>query len=216
MTRADYTHLAIVLDRSGSMAATRNDVVGGLKTLIEEQQKQPGKCTLTLVQFDNMNPCDVMVDMQPIAEVNPNRTDYDPRGGTPLRDAIGRCIVTTGAALAAMPEAERPGMVLVTIITDGEENSSREYSAALIAKMIKEQESKYGWKFNYIGANQDAVVVGSALGFDANNAATYGAEKTAGVFKNLSGKMSSSRERKSAAAMAYNAADRVELAPEEK
>lgn len=171
--REDYTHIAIILDRSGSMSSIRNDVVGGFNKFLEDQQKVPGRCTVTLVQFDTANPYEIMRDMEDIKAVQPLGDDYAPRGGTPLYDAIGRGIVNTGEKLRTLAEGDRPGKVIFVILTDGEENSSKEYTKDKIALMTKEQTDKYKWQFVYLGANQDAMAVGQGVGLLRAQSAGY-------------------------------------------
>ncbi len=77
--------------------------------------------------------------------------------------------------MAALPESERPEKVLFVIITDGEENQSREFTYPKIEGMIKHQTDVYKWDFMYIGANQDAIAVGSKMGISAQSSVSYAA-----------------------------------------
>jgi Mg-chelatase subunit ChlD len=119
----DYTDATLVLDRSGSMAQIRNDMEGVTKTFVEEQAKLPGKCLLSVLQFDS-NAIEWLFQGKPIEQVS--HIPPKPRGATPLLDALGKAIRETGQRLAAMDQAERPGRVLLVVITDGLENASRE------------------------------------------------------------------------------------------
>jgi hypothetical protein len=96
-----------------------------------------------------------------------------PRGGTALLDAVGRAINETGERLAAMPEAHRPGLVVFVVMTDGEENSSREFSKSQIKEKISHQQDKYGWQFVFLGANQDAFAEAGSMGMQAQAAANF-------------------------------------------
>jgi hypothetical protein len=80
-----------------------------------------------------------------------------------------------GAKLAKTSEAERPGKVVIVIMTDGLENSSKEYSPARIAEMIKHQREAYKWEFVFLGANQDAILTGERLNISARSSMTYAA-----------------------------------------
>ena len=92
-------HFHFLLDRSGSMHHLKEDVLGGLNSYIAEQQRDDsssnsthgGNVFFSLIQFDSVNPTDVTVDGLPIQEVKPF-LDYQPRGGTPLYDAIGNTV----------------------------------------------------------------------------------------------------------------------------
>lgn len=112
---------------------------------------------------------------------------FVPRGMTALLDAIGRTINTTGERLAAMAEEQRPGKVIFVILTDGQENTSREMTLEQINQMITRQTEVYNWDFVFIGANQDAIQTGSQLGIGAGNSLSYNAtgEETREVFHML-------------------------------
>lgn len=184
--KSNYTHVSLVLDRSGSMADIAADTIGGFNTLVQSQRDIPGACSVTLVQFDSQA-IETLYDALPVHAVP--RLDADtfvPRGGTPLYDAIGQTINATGKFLKNMPEDQRPAKVVFVIITDGKENSSCEFDQAKVFALIKEQREIYKWEFVFIGANQNAFAVGQSLGVagancltnvanSAGTSATYGA-----------------------------------------
>lgn len=169
MTNKDLTHIEMVLDRSGSMSSCKSDTEGGFNTFIAEQKKVPGECRVTLAQFDNTY--EVVYADRPLAEV-PDLA-LAPRGGTALLDAIGRSINSLGKRLNDTPEEERPGAVVFVILTDGQENSSVEFSLTRIHEMISHQRDTYGWQFMFIGANQDAIQAGASLGIARGMSITY-------------------------------------------
>lgn len=159
----DTTDITIILDRSGSMQAIRGDTVGGFNAFLEEQKKLPDPASLSLIQFDHeYEPVYRGIDIREAAQLT--LETFVPRGNTALYDAVGRTIVKTGERLAKLPEAERPKRVLHLIITDGAENASREYTAAMLHSMITEQREKYSWEFVFLGANQDAVLNAQQIG----------------------------------------------------
>ena len=170
----DFTDISVVLDRSGSMEDVRDDTIGGFNTFLKDQKATPGMAALTLVQFDSEY--EIVHAGKPIAEI-PRLTKHTfvPRGSTALLDAIGRTINATGARLAAMPESERPGKVVFVILTDGQENASREFNLGMIHAMISHQSNVYKWQFLFLGANQDAIEAGGLMGVTAANAMTYAA-----------------------------------------
>lgn len=180
MPNPNKTHVTFLLDRSGSMASVRADVIGGFNQLLADQQKLPGQCTVTIVQFDSHNPYDILRDFVPVADIKPLGDEYKPRGNTPLYDAVGRGIVNLGERLAALLEHERPGRVLFVIVTDGLENWSKEYRADQIKRMIEHQQSAYSWDFMYLGTNHDAMLAAGQIGIQLANAANYGEVRTAG------------------------------------
>lgn len=169
MTNPSLTHLYFLLDRSGSMQSIREDTVGGFNAFIAEQRALPGECKVTLAQFDDRY--EVVYADRPIQDVP--SLDLQPRGMTALLDAIGRLVSDAGAALACLPESERPGTVIVGIMTDGLENSSREWTHQAVKALIEQQSKAYSWEFLYLGADQDAIEVGTGLGVPAARSMTY-------------------------------------------
>ena len=115
MTNPHLTHLYFLLDRSGSMNSIVEDTVGGFDAFIAEQRKTPGECRVTLAQFDDAYE-EVYAD-HPIADV-PSLV-LQPRGTTALLDSVARIVLDAGKRLAALPEDQRPGTVIVGIMTDG-------------------------------------------------------------------------------------------------
>lgn len=168
----ELTEIAMVLDRSGSMAEMKPEAVGGFNAFLQSQQQLPGEAKLTLVLFDHEYI--VAYDGRPIKDVSPlDDHTYVPRGTTALLDAIGRTINTIGERLDKTPEPERPGKVIVAILTDGLENASQEFKPKQIRSMIEHQRIKYAWEFVYLGANQDAIEVGESIGVAPGCAVTF-------------------------------------------
>ena len=169
MTDSTYTAIAVLMDRSGSMADIRDDAQGALSAFIADQSKLPGRCTIRLSHFD-----DAYEDVYPSTPVS-SAPAYEliPRGTTALLDGIGRLVVDFGAELASMPEDQRPGTVIVIIQTDGHENASQDWTRERIFELITEQRSRYGWTFIFLGADQDAIDSGSQLGVAAGDSLTW-------------------------------------------
>ena len=181
MTDPNYTHVSFILDESGSMGSVRDDVIGGFNTMMAEQRAAEGKLTVSLCKFgthlDNnyqkVYSCVVAAEVPDLSQAT-----FAPSGGTPLLDAVGRHINELGNVLRSMPEQQRPSKVIVVIMTDGQENQSREFtSKAQIAEMIKRQEDEFSWTFVYMGANVDAFGESSAFGVSAKNAVAYTSSK---------------------------------------
>lgn len=174
MTRKDYTDVTVILDRSGSMTDIRSDMEGGFNQFIENQKKLPGTCKVTLVQFDFENGqinIDTIYTAKSIQEVPP--LTLIPRGATPLTDAVGATVTKTGERLSALPEHERPGNVLVLVITDGRENSSKEFSKEQVVRLTDRQEKDYNWGFMYLGANVNAFDEAKGLGIPTASSAPF-------------------------------------------
>lgn len=154
----------IILDESGSMASIHKAAVDGLnETLqtIQSAQKQHGETQehyVTMVFF-NSNGVRSVVENAPIANVQLLRMkDFEPNASTPLFDAMGVSLSKLRYQLNRNDDTQ----VLVTIITDGEENASREYSGSMIKNMVEELK-ELGWFFAYIGANQDVGKIADAM-----------------------------------------------------
>lgn len=179
MTNRNKTEIVVIVDRSGSMTSCRADAEGGLNTFIEQQRNQPGECLLTLVQFDH--DYEFVHSGKPIAEVG--KFTLNPRGSTALLDAVGRAITETGERLAKMPEDDRPGLVVFVILTDGQENASREFRRDQIKQMIEHQTTNYNWQFTYLGANQDAFGEAGSLGISGAAAMNYVPSKSSKAFQ---------------------------------
>lgn len=170
--RDDLTEVAVVLDRSGSMSAMAEEAIGGFNAFLESQRQDPGEVRLSLVLFDHERIA--VCTSAPLAAVRPlDAASYEPRGTTALHDAVATTIDAVGSRLAALPEAERPGRVIVAILTDGLENASSRYSAADVAKRIRHQREKYGWEFLFLGANQDVVLEAAKMAIPAADAIAF-------------------------------------------
>lgn len=134
--------------------------------------RNDGGCTVTTVLFDHR--CELLHDRMDLRAIRPiTEQDYFVGGSTALLDAIGTAIHKISAAQKNTAEAYRAEKVLFVIITDGEENASREYSAAQVKTLIEQQKARFGWEFIFLGANIDAVQTAGRFGIDADRAADY-------------------------------------------
>lgn len=166
MKKTASTEIVVVLDRSGSMAVVRKDMEGGFDHLIEEQKKAPGKCRVTLAQFDDQY--ELVYSGVPVGKV-PKLHLY-PRGYTALLDALGKTINETETRLSSIKEKPQ---VLFVVITDGAENASKEFTGEQVFDMIKHKRDKSHWEFVFLGANQDAIKTATNLGISATNSITF-------------------------------------------
>lgn len=173
-TKQDYTHIAVILDRTGSMESIRDDTIGGFNAFLGEQKQQPGKATLTLVQFDDQDPYEVIHQVKTIQVVPElTRETYVPRASTPLLDAIGRGINDLEKCVADMKEDARPSKLVFVVITDGQENASREFRRDQILKMIQDKEKQFGWQFVFLSADLDSIDDALDHGFQAKAAMAF-------------------------------------------
>ena len=165
--KKDYTHICIVLDASGSMECIENDIKGSFNTFLNKQREEQGKTVFDLFQFSDE--VERLVKSADLALFKDDlMAKYTCSGCTALNDAVCIAIDTMGKEFAEMPETERPENVLCVIITDGQENASKEFSTADVKKRIEHQQNVYQWEFLFLAANQDAFESGSALGIKEN------------------------------------------------
>ena len=150
--KSNFIHVCFIIDESSSMYASVSDVKEGFKKIIDEQKaNNEGTCSISVFRFETTvkEPDYIGKDIKEIS----NELEYNPCGCTALFDGVGTAVDKIGKWLNDMPESERPEKNLIVIMTDGEENSSKEYSSSRIKEMIKHQEDKYSWTFLYIGTD---------------------------------------------------------------
>jgi hypothetical protein len=171
--RSGYTHITLVADRSGSMAAVRSDAEGAVNQFVADQQKVEGDATLILVEFDADRGLDATeLKATPWYHVVHNGDigqcpayTLNPRGNTALLDAVGTAITETGEFLSAIPEDDRPEHVVFVVQTDGQENSSRDWNLDRIREAIKRQTDEFNWQFVFLGMGPDTFAQGHQMGF---------------------------------------------------
>ena len=162
----------LIIDESGSMHAIYEQALSGINETISSiraaQNKFPEQNHfVSVVSFEGHGPQGVKTrrDRVPISKMNYlSRKEYVPGGCTPLYDAIGLSVHHL------QQYVEKDDIVFVTIITDGLENASQEFSRVTIREVISRQREK-GWTFAYIGANQDSVEVAREI--NIKNAMNY-------------------------------------------
>lgn len=185
MTEQHKIFNIIILDESGSMESIKKPTISGFNELVQtihggQKNFLEQKHYVSFITFNGFGiktPLfNVSVDnLQAITE-----DVYRPDSMTPLYDAIGETILKMDGALEM--EKNNPYNVLVTILTDGEENASKTFSGASVAAMIEERR-KRGWVFTYIGANQDVEKVAKTLNIDVSNVLSY--QSTEGGTKDM-------------------------------
>ena len=173
--KKEITELVFVLDKSGSMAGLEGDTIGGYNAMLEKQKAVDGECRITTVLFDNNY--ELLHDRLDIRAVGPmTEKEYFVGGSTALLDAIGRTVSKIGNVQKHTAEGYRAGKVLFVIITDGEENASREYSLEKVRAQIERQKEKYAWEFIFLGANIDAAETAGRFGIAADRAQEFHAD----------------------------------------
>jgi hypothetical protein len=188
-TNADLTLIAVLVDRSGSMAHWRDDMEGGLNAFVESQASEPGDAEITLAQFDTK-----YEPVWPLGPINdaPKYT-LMPRGCTALLDAMGRFITQVGEELAKRDEADRPGKVIVCIVTDSLENSSVDWTRKSVKALVEQQRDQWQWEFVFLGADIDAVQEGASVGVPHRSTLTFDKANARDVYAMTSGWVSTVR-----------------------
>lgn len=159
------TEIICITDRSGSMDAIQHDADGGFNSFIEAQKAVEGEARVTHIWFDTEY--ELLYRALPIANVPPMK--LQPRGGTALLDAIGRTLNEQGKRIKEEGWAD---LVIVCVLTDGGENSSREFTRERVQEMVKHAEAN-GWRFVFLAANQDAFAAARSLGSIGTLAKTF-------------------------------------------
>lgn len=159
-----------VLDKSGSMAPLRDATISGFNEFKNDQAREAGSAVMTLTLFDTA--FNTVASAAPVGDVlDLTSATYRPDGMTALYDAVGHTLRLTDDYVAT----HHPDQVLFVIMTDGEENSSREFSRDRIFKLVEDRQRDAGYDFIYLGANQDSYVSGQAMGIHAGRMLDYDA-----------------------------------------
>ncbi|WP_375562008.1 VWA domain-containing protein [Bernardetia sp. OM2101] len=164
----------IILDESGSMESIKKTIISGFNEVVQTvkgvAKEYPEQAHfITLVTFNSLK-INILLENESVEKLKEiDERQYSPTAGTPLFDAMGNSI----SQLRKITQTHSDYNVLVTILTDGEENSSKEYNGATIKKMVEELKSQ-NWTFTYIGANHDVekfaatISINNTMKFEAN------------------------------------------------
>ena len=177
--RPQPLYVTLILDETGSMQECKGAAISGFNQYVATLREEPAETRLTLTLF-NSKRTEVRYHAVPVERVHDLDVEtYRPRDTTPLYDAIGRTL--TAARLQVPAESRK----LCVILTDGEENASKEYSRAQIFDMIKAYENE-GWTFLYLGADHDVWAAGEELGVAEDNRITFLKDDLDQTFERLS------------------------------
>jgi len=167
----NYTAMLLVVDRSGSMASIRTEMEESLAGLIASQAKEPGLTTIDVVTFDTEQSLDYQMAAPEAVKIV-----IEPRGGTALLDTLFMSIEGFSKSIAALPPHAQPVKKIVVVATDGEENSSTMVKHAAVKELVESKQDHDGFEMVFLGANQDAVLEGTNLGFKADASMTFDAD----------------------------------------
>ena len=168
-----HTDITVILDCSGSMDLIKSSTIEGFNTFLRAHQAEGTNVRITLVKFNHEYML-AFEEKKIKKKYFLNEANFVPNGTTALLDAIGRTIKSVDARIEK--HAVKPG-VIIAIITDGHENSSRFYTQNDIKKTIKKRSDKNNWNFMYLGANQDAIFEGNRLGISSDYSHNFKASK---------------------------------------
>jgi hypothetical protein len=193
------------------MESVKDETISGYNAFIREQKEAGDNASLSLVQFDSQS-IDMLQEFTPIIGVpDLDSHTFQPRGMTPLLDALGKTVNSTGKSLEAIPEANRPDKVVFVVVTDGQENASHEFDKARIKAMIEHQTNVYQWSFVYLGANQDAFTEAAHIGIQMDNAADFAPAAAAAAFAVASSNVADYRRTGQRSSLNYSAPQRARM-----
>jgi uncharacterized protein YegL len=169
----DLTEIVCIVDRSGSMNSIKNDAIGGFNAFLNAHKDSQHRAIMTVIQFDDkyeikyngISPKDIL---------EYDNSTFLPRGSTALYDAIGKTI--TDIDQRRSRDNTSPGKTIISILTDGEENSSREYRLEQIHQII-ENKRNLGWEFIFVSAGLDKFTserIGASFGLPSNRIMSVG------------------------------------------
>lgn len=193
----DLTEIAVILDRSGSMSSIKDDMEGGLWTLVTEQHGLPGRCRMSLYRFDDL--FEIAFAGKPSGEIVREDCELVPRGSTALHDAVVKSLAAIESRIMAEEETERPAIVVIVVITDGHENASRENTAKDSREAIERATKKFGWKFSFLAADPKGFADGRMMagGIRGASVGQYDAGDAPEAYQRFSNQVGSMRAGKS-------------------
>lgn len=158
------TLVNFILDKSGSMESIKSSTVSGFNEYLGTLKKDGNKYSFSLTLFDTN--VERVVTNEPISKVDElSSATYNPDGMTALYDAVCQTIKCI--------KEKKDQKVINIIMTDGQENSSREYTEKEMKSLIEEKEKQGNWTFVYLGANQDSYAVAQKYGIAQGNTVNF-------------------------------------------
>jgi len=172
-------HIHFILDRTGSMAIVKDATISGFNEYVDKLKRDDPDASFSLTLFDTE--AIETFSAQPVLSVEHlNDKTYIPRANTPLWDAVGQVM--------SKSQDNPDTAYLVIVLTDGQENSSKEWDRVNLTTLIKEKEATGRWTFTYLGSNQDAWHEAAQFGAMPGAVQTYAASAagTASAMSNVS------------------------------
>lgn len=166
--RQKITEVEFILDQSGSMHKLKKDTIGGYNSFLEKQKKEEGDCLISTTLFSTTSK-NILFHQDIHSVKDMTKEDYQPHGCTALLDALGNCILEMENHLKKENDDRN---IIFVIITDGLENSSREFNYPTIRKMISAKQEE-GWKFLFLASNIDAGEEAMNIGIRKDNSVCF-------------------------------------------
>lgn len=186
-TGKNGSHVILVVDESGSMSHLRKNTIDSVNEFISSQRKDAIENQIATIvsvfTFDGVNVKCIINKADVKSSPSINEDNYNPIGMTNLNDAFGSVIAQINKELSDINEETRSS-VIIAVMTDGMENTSRSFSVRDINQMVTKCQDK-NWAFVFLGANIDAFSTGAKYGFNTNNTLQYAASD-AGLSASLS------------------------------
>lgn len=173
MKKVQPTKIIFVLDETGSMNSVLHETIEGFNKYVSELKTSKLPMTMSLIKFNSEKISHDYQDVD-VKEVRLLSTEtYKPRDMTPLMDAVGHAIAEADAFVVAQKEANHLlPKLLIVVQTDGQENSSHEYTREQIVNLVQERQEQ-GWTFVFLGADQNAWHNAKQYGFLDTNTVSY-------------------------------------------
>ncbi len=166
------TEIVFILDESGSMSGLEKDTVGGFNSFIKKQRKIEGEALVSVVLFNENSK--LLYDRVELSKIETmTEKQYCPGGCTALLDAVGNALNHIRTIHKYARDEDLPEKTVFVITTDGEENSSREFTYRKVKELIERQQKDYGWEFIFLGANIDAGEEAAKIGIAPEQAVRY-------------------------------------------
>ena len=166
-------HVSFLIDRSGSMTGMEEEVVSGFNDFVNQQRAHEGICSMTLVMFDDVDLREVVHEDVPIGSIPEMAPEqFQPRGATPLLDAMGEMIKSAERRCKRLGRGPADEDQIVVVFTDGMENASVRWNRRQLFDLVSARREA-GWTFVFLGANQDSYQEAGRLGIGAGSIQDY-------------------------------------------
>jgi len=174
-TATKMVSVGFLLDETGSMEVVKDKTISAFNEYVDTLRKDGNEYKIMLGTFNSSIGLQTVAGLTTLDKIRPlDYTNYEPHSNTPLLDATAGIIHRMEGAVP------KKDAVLIVILTDGEENASREHTHKSVAALIAAKE-KLGWSFIFLAANMDAWRAGALMGVAACNTMSYDVQDIQGT-----------------------------------